>query len=58
MFNRFGILNVSKSADNGTEVYLDDINVNGQADSFDADPKWDGEEQPRHLRHAERPPPL
>jgi len=41
VFNRFGILNVSKSADNGTDVYLDDINVNGRADSFDADPNWD-----------------
>jgi len=41
VFNRFGILNVSKSADNGTDVYLDDINVNGRADSFDVDPKWD-----------------
>jgi hypothetical protein len=42
VFDRFGLLNVLKSADNGTEVYVDDVTVNGQADLFDADPKWDG----------------
>ena len=31
-----------KSADNGTDVFLDDVIVNGRAESFDADPKWDG----------------
>jgi hypothetical protein len=41
-FNRFGLLNVLKSADNGADIFLDDVTVNGQADSFDADPKWDG----------------
>ena len=41
-FNRFGLLNVMKSADDATEIYLDDVTVNGQAESFDADPKWDG----------------
>ena len=41
-FNRFGLLNVMKSADNGTGIYLDDVTVNGRAESFDADPKWDG----------------
>jgi hypothetical protein len=42
VFNRFGILNVMKSADNGTDIHLDDITVNGRAESFDLDPKWDG----------------
>jgi hypothetical protein len=41
-FNRFGMLNVMKSADNGTEFYVDDLVVNGETESFDADPKWDG----------------
>jgi hypothetical protein len=41
-FNRFGILNVMKSADDRTEVYLDDVTVNGKKESFDADPGWEG----------------
>src|SRR5207302_1430326 len=43
IFNRFGLLNVMKSADSGSEVWFDDIAVNGlAADPFDQDPKWDG----------------
>ena len=49
-FNRFGLLNVMKSADGGTEVYLDDVTVNGHADSFDADPKWDGTDNRKYYR--------
>jgi hypothetical protein len=41
-FNRFGILNVLKSADSGSEVFIDDVTVNGERDSFDRDPRWDG----------------
>ena len=41
-FNRFGILNVMKSVDGGTELYLDDVTVNGQKETFDKDPGWDG----------------
>jgi hypothetical protein len=41
-FNRFGILNVTKSFDGGTEIYLDDVTVNGQRETFDKDPQWDG----------------
>lgn len=41
-FNRFGLLNVMKSADGGTEVFLDDVTVNGQTETFDTDPSWDG----------------
>jgi hypothetical protein len=42
-FDRFGLMNVNKSADNGTEVYIDDVTVNGAKETFDADPKWDGQ---------------
>lgn len=42
VFNRFGILNVMKSADNGTEFFVDDLTINGEAQPFDADPKWEG----------------
>ena len=42
-FNHFGILNVMKSADSGSDVWFDDIAVNGKAvESFDNDPKWEG----------------
>jgi hypothetical protein len=42
-FDRFGILNVMKSADSGSEVWLDDVSINNRpADSFDNDPRWDG----------------
>ena len=41
-FDRFGIVNVMKSADGGSAVYIDDLTVNGQSESFDADPNWDG----------------
>jgi WD40 repeat protein len=40
-FNRFGLLNVMKSADGGGEVWLDDLTINGQTESFDRNPHWD-----------------
>jgi hypothetical protein len=41
-FNRFGLLNVVKSPDTGGEVWFDDITINGETESFDRDPRWDG----------------
>jgi hypothetical protein len=41
-FNRFGILNVLKSYDGGGEIYFDDLTINGEKESFDNDPKWEG----------------
>ena len=42
-FNRFGMINVIKSADSGSEVWFDDISVNdGETETFSQDPKWDG----------------
>ena len=41
VFNRFGLLNVMKSADNAGEVWLDDLTVNGEPESFERDPRWD-----------------
>jgi hypothetical protein len=42
-FDRFGILNVMKSADSGSEVWFDDIAVNGPtAEPFENDPRWEG----------------
>src|SRR5687768_12087062 len=40
-FNRFGLLNVVKSADGGGEVWLDDIKINGISEDFSKDPRWD-----------------
>lgn len=41
-FNRFGLLNVMKSADTGGGIYLDDVTVNGETEHFDNDPQWEG----------------
>jgi hypothetical protein len=41
-FNRFGILNVMKSADSGSEVYVDDLTIDGEQEPFDGDPHWNG----------------
>jgi hypothetical protein len=40
-FNRFGILNVLKSADGGGSLWLDDLVINGWKETFDRDPQWD-----------------
>ena len=40
-FNRFGLLNVVKSADGGGEVWLDEVTINGQKETFDRDPQWE-----------------
>jgi hypothetical protein len=42
-FNHFGIINVMKSADSGSEVWFDDISLSGRPpEAFDKDPRWDG----------------
>ncbi len=42
-FDRFGVINVIKSADSGSEGWFDDIAVNGgPREGFDDDPQWDG----------------
>ena len=42
-FDHFGILNVMKSADSGSEIWLDDVAINGgSVESFDDDPQWQG----------------
>jgi len=40
-FNRFGLLNVVKHADTGGEVWIDDVSINGESESFTADPGWE-----------------
>ncbi len=52
-FNRFGLLNVVKSADTGGEVYLDDIAVGGDpVETFDRDPGWEAKGNRRTYRSA------
>lgn len=47
-FNRFGILNVMKSADSSSEIWFDDIAINGaKAEAFDRDPQWEGKNNRR-----------
>lgn len=41
IFNRFGILNVMKSADDPGSIWLDNITINGVAHPFTSDPGWD-----------------
>jgi hypothetical protein len=49
-FDRFGILNVMKSADSGSEVWFDDISINGTpADDFTGDPRWESRNNRRSI---------
>jgi len=41
MFNRFGILNVMKSADDPGQIWLDNVTINGELHPFNSDPGWD-----------------
>src|SRR5437016_5872448 len=41
MFNRFGILNVMKSADDPGQIWLDNVTINGEPHPFNSDPGWD-----------------
>lgn len=41
-FDRFGLLNVVKSADDTGEVWMDDLTVNGAKEPLDRDPGWEG----------------
>ncbi len=40
-FDHFGLLSIPKHYDGGGEVWFDDIAINGEADDFSQDPKWD-----------------
>jgi hypothetical protein len=40
-FNRFGVLNIPKSFDQGGEVWFDDLKFNGETEHFDSDPNWE-----------------
>lgn len=40
-FNRGGLLTVMKQADTPGELWLDDLTINGEQESFERDPRWD-----------------
>lgn len=40
-FNRFGLINVMKSADDGGELWFDNVSINGVMEMFAHDPHWD-----------------
>ena len=40
-FNRFGLLNVVKSVDNGGEVWLENVTIEGRHEDFGKDPGWE-----------------
>lgn len=42
VFDRFGILNVMKSADSPGEVWINDVTINGEKEDFSRDPQWEG----------------
>ncbi len=41
IFNRCGLLNIPKSYDSGGDVWLDDLVINDELESFDSDPEWE-----------------
>jgi hypothetical protein len=41
VFNRFGILNVIKSADDAGSLWLDNLTINGESHPFNTNPGWD-----------------
>src|SRR5262249_43507826 len=52
-FNRFGLLNVMKSADGGGEIWLGDVTVNGTKEDLSKDPGWDQLQNRRGSRPAD-----
>lgn len=51
-FDRFGLLNVVKSVDSPGELWLDDLEINGEAQTFDRDPRWIGNSNERSYETA------
>lgn len=41
-FDRFGMMNVSKHADDGGEVWLGEVSINGKREELGSDPGWEG----------------
>lgn len=55
-FDRFGLLAIPKHFDDGGEVWLDDIAINGRLHEFSADPGWEERGNRRiYLTHDVRP---
>lgn len=46
-FDRFGLLNVMKSADGAGSLWVDEVSINGVQESFNDDPKWQAQSNRR-----------
>ncbi len=46
-FNRFGLLNVMKSADGAGSLWVDDVTLDGVTERFDRDPSWESSQSRR-----------
>jgi hypothetical protein len=53
VFNRFGLLNIMKSVDDGGEVWLDDVTVNSEREDFSKDPGWESFQNRRTYKTTE-----
>ena len=47
IFNRCGLMTVMKHWDDGGELWLDDITINGRTETFDHDPEWESHQNRR-----------
>jgi len=47
IFNRCGLMTVMKHWDDGGELWLDDITINGRTETFDHDPDWESHQNRR-----------
>jgi hypothetical protein len=56
-FTHFGILSVMKSADSGSEIWFDNVSINGsEPETFARDPLWEGRNnRATHLTQVVRP---
>jgi hypothetical protein len=55
-FNRCGLMSIPKHFDSPGEVWLDDLAINGDTESFDRDPGWDARDNRRtYTTHSVRP---
>ena len=53
-FDRFGLMNALKGG-GGLEIYFDDLEIDGRAENFSADPRWIGLGNRDRYRDRERP---
>lgn len=55
-FTHFGILSLIKTWDSGSDVWIDDVSINGVKFDFSADPKWEAFQNRRKYVSADTRP--